>query len=142
MTSTLQPPQDWFQVSRDPDLAVLMGLVERVRQGVPWADFAAAMEKLGLTQREAALILHLPERTLARRRTGRLDQQEGERFLRLLRLWCRSVEVLGTEEKAWRWLERPNRALGGVIPISLLDTDFGTQAAEDVLGRIEYGVFS
>jgi putative toxin-antitoxin system antitoxin component (TIGR02293 family) len=50
--------------------------------------------------------------------------------------------VLGTREKATLWLESRNRALGGAPPLSLLDTDIGTQAAEDVLTRIEYGVYS
>lgn len=133
---------DWFQVTRDPALSTQMRVVEQVRQGVPWKDFVAAMDELGLTQKDAARLLHLPERTLARRRAGRLDPQEGERFLRLIRLWGLAYTVLGATDKAWRWLRGPNRALGGVVPLSLLDTDIGTQVVEDVLGRIEYGVFS
>jgi len=52
------------------------------------------------------------------------------------------VDILGTPAKAALWLESPNRALEGATPISLLDTDIGTQAAEDVLTRIEFGVHS
>jgi uncharacterized protein (DUF2384 family) len=33
-------------------------------------------------------------------------------------------------------------ALEGATPASLLDTDIGTQAAQEVLTRIDYGVFS
>ena len=62
--------------------------------------------------------------------------------MRLVRLVAQATEVLGSQKKAVRWLESPNRALGGAIPMSLLDTDVGTQAAEAVLTRIEYGVFS
>jgi putative toxin-antitoxin system antitoxin component (TIGR02293 family) len=51
-------------------------------------------------------------------------------------------KVFGERAKASRWLHKPNRALGGVSPLSLLDTDLGTREVEQILGRIEYGVYS
>jgi putative toxin-antitoxin system antitoxin component (TIGR02293 family) len=119
-----------------------MKMVGLVREGILWKDFFSTIGGLGLTQKDAAQVLQVPERTLARRKAGRLDLQEGERFLRLVRLYNIALEVFGSSEKAWRWLRGPNRALGGVEPLSLLDTDLGTEAVEDVLGRIEHGVFS
>lgn len=142
VTEQVQLPRDWFQAVLDPAFATRMEVVDRVREGIPWAEFVASMEKLGLSQKEAANLLLLPERTLARRKGGRLDAHEGERFLRLIRLWSLANDVLGASDKAWRWLGGANRALGGLTPLSLLDTDLGTQAVEDLLGRIEYGVFS
>jgi putative toxin-antitoxin system antitoxin component (TIGR02293 family) len=50
--------------------------------------------------------------------------------------------VLGSTDKAARWLHTENRALGGQTPLALLDTDLGTRQVEEVLGRIEHGVFS
>ncbi|MGH9845548.1 MAG: antitoxin Xre/MbcA/ParS toxin-binding domain-containing protein [Blastocatellia bacterium] len=44
--------------------------------------------------------------------------------------------------KASLWLQEPNRALGLQTPLSLLDTDEGARRVEDVLIRIEHGVFS
>jgi putative toxin-antitoxin system antitoxin component (TIGR02293 family) len=61
---------------------------------------------------------------------------------RLGRITTLAVEVLGDAERATRWLQRPNRALGGAIPLALLDTDLGAQQVEHLLGRIEHGVFS
>ena len=60
----------------------------------------------------------------------------------LQRIRARAINVLGTPEKADEWLVIPNRALGGATPLSMLGTKTGAQAVEDVLGRIEYGVFS
>jgi uncharacterized protein (DUF2384 family) len=37
------------------------------------------------------------------------------------------------------WLQRPNRALNGELPIRLLDTDIGARQVEDILGKIEHG---
>jgi putative toxin-antitoxin system antitoxin component (TIGR02293 family) len=47
---------------------------------------------------------------------------------------------LGSEEKAARWLRRPNRALGNQAPLDLMDSDIGTRQVEEVLGRIEHGI--
>jgi len=122
--------------------ATPMDLVELVREGLPWTLYQGVMTDLGLTDQMAAGVLHIPLRTLTRRKGGRLDPRESERVMRLIRLRTKAEDVLGTWEKASHWLESPNRALGGATPLSLLDTDIGTQAAEDVLTRIEYGVYS
>ena len=123
-------------------LADPLQLVELVREGVPWSLYHGVASDLGLSEQVVADVLRIPPRTLARRKGGRLEPHEGERLLRFVRLVARATEVLGDSKKAARWLEAPNRALGGATPLSLLDTDIGTQAAEDVLARIEYGVFS
>jgi putative toxin-antitoxin system antitoxin component (TIGR02293 family) len=62
--------------------------------------------------------------------------------VRLADIAAHAVLVLGSVEKARQWLTAENRALGCVAPISLLDTDVGVRAVEDVLHRIEHGVFS
>jgi putative toxin-antitoxin system antitoxin component (TIGR02293 family) len=80
---------------------------------------------------------------LARRKDKRtLNPVESDRLYRLARVALMAIEVLGSHEKAKQWLERPNRALGGETPLSLLDTDIGARQVEAVLGRIEHGVFS
>jgi putative toxin-antitoxin system antitoxin component (TIGR02293 family) len=52
------------------------------------------------------------------------------------------VDVLGEREKALRWLGSPNKALGGRRPLDLLDTGLGAKQVEQILGRIESGVYS
>ena len=58
------------------------------------------------------------------------------------RIVMKVAEVLGSQEEASRWLDTPNRALGGRTPLELLDTDLGSRQVEDVLGRIAHGVYS
>jgi len=41
-----------------------------------------------------------------------------------------------------QWLKMPAKALGGKTPLEYADTEPGTQEVEDLLVRIEYGVFS
>jgi putative toxin-antitoxin system antitoxin component (TIGR02293 family) len=66
---------------------------------------------------------------------------ESDRLNRLAKIEARAVEVFEDEEIAANWLKAPNRVLGEK-PISLLDTEAGTDMVERVLTRIEYGVYS
>ena len=116
-------------------------LRDRVRTGLPYQSLDSIRDRLNLSLPEAAIVLHVPLRTLARRRHGRkLDADESDRLYRLARIAGQAVAVLGTEEKAATWLRRANRALNGEVPLGLLDTDLGARQIEDVLGRIEHGV--
>ncbi len=62
--------------------------------------------------------------------------------VRLTRVFAAAKQVLGSEDKARRWMLKPSRALGGETPLHLLDTDIGANAVFDELGRIEHGVFA
>jgi len=54
---------------------------------------------------------------------------------------ARAIEVFGTREKALRWLKTPVRTLDDKTPLSLLGSPDGMMRVEDVLGRIEHGVW-
>ncbi len=83
-------------------------------------------------------------RTLQRKRQRRtrLTRDESDRLARLARLAVRAGEALGSSEKGQRWLGKPNRALDGMRPLDLLASDTGSVLVEDVLARIEHGVFA
>ena len=116
--------------------------VSIVRKGLPFASLEFTRAAVRISQAELMAAVGVPRRTLARRRKQRrLSVGESERLLRLARVYARAVNVLGEHERASSWLRRANRALGNVAPLSLLDTDIGTDAVLDVLGRIEHGVF-
>jgi Protein of unknown function (DUF2384) len=87
----------------------------------------------------------------SRRKTGeaeanvepaRLTPEQSDIVIRTARTLAKAIDILGDREKAAHWLTTPNRALGGEIPISLLDTSAGAHEVETVLDRIEYGVYS
>ncbi len=50
--------------------------------------------------------------------------------------------MLEGEEAAREWLKSPLPALAGKTPLEFADTEPGAQEVEDLLGRIEHGVFS
>ncbi len=51
-------------------------------------------------------------------------------------------ESLADHGRAIRWLKRPNRALGGIAPIAALDTELGAREVENLIGRLEHGVYT
>jgi len=71
-----------------------------------------------------------------------LAADESDRLYRFSRVLAHAEKVLGTRANATQWLHRPNRALNGIPPLTLLDTDIGATEVDDVLGRLEHGVFS
>ena len=118
-------------------------LRETVKAGLPYASLEALIDKFGLAREEAAAALHLPQRTIARRKKEqKLQADESDRLLRLARVGAQAAATLGSEEKAVQWLRRPNRALGNRAPLDLIDSDIGTRQVEEVLGRIEHGNIS
>ena len=72
----------------------------------------------------------------------RLTPEQSDVVIRTAHTLAKAIDVLGDGEKAAHWLTTPNRALGGEVPISLLDTSAGVHEVETVLDRIEYGVYS
>ncbi|MGA9900955.1 MAG: antitoxin Xre/MbcA/ParS toxin-binding domain-containing protein [Terriglobales bacterium] len=116
---------------------------EAIRDGFPPAVVNELMRTSGLTLKELTSALDLSPRSLQRRRRGgRLARYESDRLYRLARIVAIANEYLGDHERALRWLKRPNRALGGVAPITAIDTELGARQVESVLGRIAYGGIS
>jgi uncharacterized protein (DUF2384 family) len=73
---------------------------------------------------------------------ARLTPEQSDIVIRTARTLAKAIDILGDREKAAHWLTVPNRALGGEIPITLLDTSAGAHEVETLLDRIEYGVYS
>jgi putative toxin-antitoxin system antitoxin component (TIGR02293 family) len=117
--------------------------VATIRAGLPMVEFEALQSLLGLGAEELAGHLSISRSTLIRRRKARrLDMQESDRLLRYARLYARAEETLGSEESAREWLRAPARALGYVSPLEFAETEAGARETENLLGRIEHGVFS
>ena len=95
-------------------------LHRRIKYGLPYRSLESVRERLGLSVPETASVLHMPARTLARRRqTRKLDADESDRLYRVARVAAQAFAVFGTEEKATTWLRRSNRALNGEAPIQI-----------------------
>lgn len=57
-------------------------------------------------------------------------------------LMAHALDTFGTAAKARSWLATPNRALDHRRPLELVRTCNGAQRVEEILTRIDYGIFS
>jgi putative toxin-antitoxin system antitoxin component (TIGR02293 family) len=80
--------------------------------------------------------------TLARRKSRheKLSVDEGDRVVRLARVWAFARDVWGSEDEARSFFFRPHMLLEGRQPIDVvLATDLGARLVEDILGQLKYG---
>lgn len=99
--------------------------------------------EIDLPQNQLSAILGIKSRTITRRKeVQQLSVEESDRLFRFARIIALATRVLGDKTKARTWLKRPNRGLGTEAPLNLLDTDIGAHQVEDMLTRIEYGIYS
>ncbi len=116
-------------------------LVRLVRRGVPTraVDHFLRASNLSFNVIEGHV---LPRRTFKRRQDTAqpLEPGESDRLVRLVRIVAAAEETFGNSDKALSWLRRENRALDGMTPLSLTDTDYGARSVETLLGRIGHGI--
>ena len=111
-----------------------------VNAGLDRAAFDTVKESYGVTAETLARVTHIPLRTLSRR--DRFKPEESERILRVASVFQTAEEVLESAPAAQRWLTTPKRALAGLTPLDCCDTEVGAREVEQLLERLEYGVFS
>lgn len=118
-------------------------MIAAIKEGLPVSTFDALKNAMGISEQALASVTKIAIHTLTRRKKeGRLHIDESERLLRIGLLYDRAVEVLRGQEVARQWFATPLTALGCVSPLNYADTELGAREVEDLLGRIEYGVFS
>mgnify|MGYP006296103511 CR=1 FL=1 len=60
--------------------------------------------------------------------------------MRTAKALAKAQEVFEDHDAAAKWFKREIRSLGGVTPVSLMDTESGFEWVMKTLGRIEHGV--
>jgi putative toxin-antitoxin system antitoxin component (TIGR02293 family) len=115
-----------------------------VKAGFPYSALVRFQKATALSWNTIADLIQIPIRTMARRQTqGRLRPDESDRLLRASTLFEKAVELFeGDAKAATRWLQAPQRAFGGQIPLDLASTEIGTRQVEHLIGRLEHGVFT
>lgn len=119
-------------------------MVQRVEEGLPVMEVVKFGKQAGFTNDELAKLINIPARTYARRvaAKARLKLHEGERAARLMRIFDRAKQLFVTEENVRKWLHAELPALGWRTPIDYAQTEPGAREVENLIGRIEHGVFS
>ena len=118
-------------------------LIERIQNGLAVHELEVLQQSLAVPMERLAPKLGISRATWQRRKAGgRLGREESDRVVRFARLMGKAVEVLEGETDARRWLSAPQIGLGGAVPLDYAETEVGAREVEDLLGRIEYGVYA
>ncbi|MGH7706362.1 MAG: type II RES/Xre toxin-antitoxin system antitoxin [Vulcanimicrobiaceae bacterium] len=118
-------------------------LVELIRNGLPAKTLHCLARKTKTTVTQLRVAVHVDASTLARRIRSNtpLKSDESDRVVRVARIAALAVEAMGADDGI-AWLNEPNWALGDRVPTTMLDTEIGARQVEDVLTRIQHGVYS
>jgi len=118
-------------------------LIRQLQGGLSFSALRAFAGATGLPMSRIAATLEIPERTLARRRAaGRLAPDESQRLFRLSRIFEKAVDLFeGDKAAALAWLTTGRKALARQTPLDYSRTEVGAREVEDLIGRLEHGVF-
>lgn len=97
-----------------------------------------------LSRNSTAKMLNISEPTLYRwtKANINLERNFSIKLFEIADLFLYGSEVFGNKQNFFKWLNLPNTALGGMEPRELVEMPGGVAKVKDILGRIEYGVYS
>jgi len=118
-------------------------LIRQIQKGLRFSELETLQNSIDMPFEQLAAKLSISRSTLQRRKAaGRLSPDESDKVMRLSRLLEHATKVFGDIEKARAWLKFPQRGLGGAVPLDYAETEVGAREVDNLLGRIDYGVYS
>lgn len=97
-----------------------------------------------LSLNTTAQMLNVSEPSIYRwtKANKKLERNLSIKLFEISELFLFGIEIFGSKENFFKWLNLPNTALGGMQPRELIDIPEGVSKVRDILGRIEHGVYS
>jgi putative toxin-antitoxin system antitoxin component (TIGR02293 family) len=119
-------------------------IVRLVQAGFPFSRLARFQKVTALTWEKIARFVAIPQRTLTRRQIeGKLQPDESDRLWRASAIFDMAVDLFeGDVVAARQWLLSPQAGLGGEVPLDFASTEVGAREVENLIGRLEHGVFT
>jgi putative toxin-antitoxin system antitoxin component (TIGR02293 family) len=123
------------------DVTTTTKKINLIRGGVVARVVNDMVEYLDVPKNVIFRLLHTPESTAHKliKDNRTLDSAASERVVRVADITRMAEETFGGREPATKWLKSRNRALAGVTPLSMLDTEPGAGEVRRVLSSINYG---
>lgn len=112
-------------------------------KGIPKLSVEYLAWVLAIPMVDMAGLLNVSYKTLGRKKkTDILDELSSSLSIEIANTVAKGLAVFEDREKFNRWLQKENRALKGKKPFELLHTPTGIKLVNQILGRIEEGVYS
>jgi len=114
-----------------------------VKLGISKKDLENLKAKTRLDYDKLASALSVTRATLInKKKQEKFNTALSERIISLADIYSYGYEVFEDEERFNKWMFRPNQALGGKLPYEFIDNQFGREEIKNLIGRIDYGVYS
>jgi putative toxin-antitoxin system antitoxin component (TIGR02293 family) len=129
-------------------LANALDAHEMIVHGFPGTVLTKLVANVLLFQRPDAFekAIGISHRTFQRRKADvtpkTLSSEQSGRAWKFAEILSKATTVLGSQNEAEQWLERPAIGLNRRRPIDLLSTTAGAELVEQYLERIEFGVYA
>lgn len=119
-------------------------LIESVEKGFSYKIFERIVKEYNFAVQDLAGTIGISQRTLTRRKIEKkFSKSESDRLVSIARLLEQTSALFEQDKaKAKRWLNSSNRGLGGRTPLQMAQTETGLREVENLIGRLENGVFS
>jgi putative toxin-antitoxin system antitoxin component (TIGR02293 family) len=119
-------------------------LVESIEKGLSYSMFEGVVKQYNFAIQDLATTIGITQRTLTRRKVEKkLSKTESDRLVSVRRMLNQATEFFENDKtKAMQWLNSSNRALGGRTPLQMAQTETGLREVENLIFRLEHGVFS
>ncbi|MEO9869818.1 type II RES/Xre toxin-antitoxin system antitoxin [Ekhidna sp.] len=115
----------------------------KASEGISKSDFLVIVSDTGLNLTEFSALLPVSKRTIEKtKEKDLLSPAVSDRVLQIASLYQHGNLVLGSSSAFKEWLHSSLISLGGQKPIKFMNNDTGISMINDLLGRIEHGVYS
>jgi putative toxin-antitoxin system antitoxin component (TIGR02293 family) len=120
---------------------------EALNRGLPGAAVNYLIDRLVVIREPDSIekATGMSLRTLQRRKLAPskpLNQEQSGRTWKFAEILAKATAIFGSQDEAEHWLERPAIGLDRRRPIDLLATPAGVRIVEDLLERLEFGVYA
>ena len=130
-------------LKRSQAFATVHQQIGRIQAGLSFRAVQNLQKALDIPLETVASVLGMSRATLHRRkRQGKIDEDESEKLVRYQRLLKKAEDVFGDGKSAREWLRHKQAGLGKAVPLDFARTEIGAREVENLLGRLEYGVYS
>jgi len=117
--------------------------INMVKQGISKKALELFKQKTGLDYDQLAAIFSVARATLINKKgNAKFNQTLSEKILGLADIYSYGYEVFEDQNRFNEWIFRPNKSLGGQSPYDLLDNQYGREEVKNIIGRIDFGVYS
>jgi putative toxin-antitoxin system antitoxin component (TIGR02293 family) len=130
-------------LKRSQAITTIHQQIGQIHAGLSFRAVQNLQKALDVPMEKLASVLGMSRATLHRRKIqGKIDKEESEKLVRYQRLLKKAEDVFGDAKAGREWLTNKQAGLGNAVPLEFAKTEIGAREVENLLGRIEYGVYS